>query len=163
MNRFFRRTLSLFLSASLACSLGISAAASNALGEDLSSRDTLLNQETQLSTNVFWSSAYSDLRTENVVTYTPNEDVTPIVTYGDTLTSRITVSSAAKSLESQGYRVVAGINGDFFNTSTGLPIGLVVSEGELLSTDGGYYAIGFRADGTAVLGKPTVKVSADLG
>ena len=32
---FFRRTLSLFLSASLACSLGISAAASNALGEDL--------------------------------------------------------------------------------------------------------------------------------
>ena len=92
MNRFFRRTLSLFLSASLACSLGISAAASNALGEDLSSRDTL-NQETQLSTNVFWSSAYSDLRTENVVTYTPNEDVTPIVTYGDTLTSRITVSS----------------------------------------------------------------------
>ena len=57
MNRFFRRTLSLFLSASLACSLGISAAASNALGEDLSSRDTLLNQETQLSTNVFWSSA----------------------------------------------------------------------------------------------------------
>ena len=163
MNRFFRRTLSLFLSASLACSLGISVAASNALGEDLSSRDTLLNQETQLSTNVFWSSAYSDLRTENVVTYTPNEDVTPIVTYGDTLTSRITVSSAAKSLESQGYRVVAGINGDFFNTSTGLPIGLVVSEGELLSTDGGYYAIGFRADGTAVLGKPTVKVSADLG
>ena len=163
MNRFFRRTLSLFLSASLACSLGISAAASNALGEDLSSRDTLLNQETQLSTNVFWSSAYSDLRTENVVTYTPNEDVTPIVTYGDTLPSRITVSSAAKSLESQGYRVVAGINGDFFNTSTGLPIGLVVSEGELLSTDGGYYAIGFRADGTAVLGKPTVKVSADLG
>ena len=93
MNRFFRRTLSLFLSASLACSLGISAAASNALGEDLSSRDTLLNQETQLSTNVFWSSAYSDLRTENVVTYTPNEDVTPIVTYGDTLPSRITVSS----------------------------------------------------------------------
>ena len=96
-------------------------------------------------------------------TYTPNEDVTPIVTYGDTLTSRITVSSAAKSLESQGYRVVTGINGDFFNTSTGLPIGLVVSEGELLSTDGGYYAIGFRADGTAVLGKPTVKVSAVLG
>ena len=44
MNRFFRRTLSLFLSASLACSLGISAAATNALGEDLSSRDTLLNQ-----------------------------------------------------------------------------------------------------------------------
>ena len=49
------------------------------------------------------------------------------------------------------------------DVSTGLPIGLVVSEGQLRSSDGGYYAIGFRSDGTAVLGKPGVKVSADLG
>ena len=86
MNKFFRRTLSLFLAASLACSLGLSAAASEALGEDLSSRDIQLNQETQLSTNVFWSTTYSDLRTENLVTYTPNDDVTPIVTFGSVLT-----------------------------------------------------------------------------
>ena len=47
--------------------------------------------------------------------------------------------------------------------STGLPIGLVITDGVLRSSDAGYYAIGFRADGTAVLGKPGVKVSADLG
>ena len=69
----------------------------------------------------------------------------------------------AGTLETEGYRVVAGINGDFYNVSTGLPIGLVVTEGVLRSSDAGYYAIGFRADGTAVLGKPGVKVSADLG
>ena len=102
-------------------------------------------------------------RTENLITYTPNEDVTPIVTYGSVLTSRNTVSSAAKTLESQGYRVVAGINGDFYNVGNGLPIGIVITEGQLRSTDGGYHAIGFRADGTAVIGKPAVKVSADLG
>ena len=152
MNRFFRRTLSLFLSASLACSLGISAAASNALGEDLSSRDTLLNQETQLSTNVFWSTTYSDLRTENLITYTPNKAVTPIVTYGDALTDRSSVAGMAALLEEDGYRVVAGINGDFYNVSTGLPIGMVVTEGLLRSSDAGYYAIGFRADGSAILG-----------
>ena len=163
MNKFFRRTLSLFLAASLACSLGLSAAASEALGEDLSSRDIQLNQETQLSTNVFWSTTYSDLRTENLVTYTPNDDVTPIVTFGSVLTERNTVPAAAKALEAQGWRVVAGINGDFYNTGTGLPIGLAVSEGRLLSSDGGYYAIGFRKDGTAVLGKPGVKVTANLG
>ena len=163
MKRFLRKTLSLFLAVTLLCSLGISAAASEALGEDLTAKDTLLNQQTQLSTNVFWSSAYSDLRTENLVTYMPNAAVTPMITFGGTLTSRSTVSSAAKGLEAQGYRVVAGINGDFYNTSTGLPIGIVVSQGKLISSDAGYYAIGFRADGTAILGKPGVKISADLG
>ena len=112
---------------------------------------------------MFWSTAYSDLRTENLITYTPNKTVTPIVTYGDVLTDRSSVAAMAGTLETEGYRVVAGINGDFYNVSTGLPIGLVVTEGVLRSSDAGYYAIGFRADGTAVLGKPGVKVSADLG
>ena len=163
MKTFLRKTLSLFLAFTLLCSLGLSAAASDALGEDLTSENTLLNQKTQLSTNVFWSTAYSDLRTENVITYEPNEDVTPIVTYGGSLTARTTVTAAARALEAQGYRVVAGINGDFFNTSNGLPIGLLVSDGKLLSSDGGYYAIGFRDDGSAVIGKPSLSVSADLG
>ena len=140
MKNTLRKTLSLFLAFTLLCSLGLTAAASEAMGEDLTSKGTLLNQKTQLSTNVFWSTAYSDLRTENVVTYEPNADVTPIVTFGDSLTTRTTVTSAARALESQGYRVAAGINGDFFNTSNGLPIGILVSEGEVLSSDGGYYA-----------------------
>lgn len=163
MKHFSRKVLSLVLALALMGSLCLPAAASEALGEDLTAKDTLLNQETQLSTNVFWSTAYSDLRTENLITYTPNRDVTPIITYGDVLTDRSKVSAAAKTLEEQGYRVVAGINGDFYNVNNGLPIGIVVTEGQLRSSDAGYYAIGFRADGTAVLGKPGVKVSADLG
>ena len=163
MKKILRRTLSLLLSLSLASSLAVTAAASEALGEYLIVQQTLLNQETQLSTNVFWSTAYSDLRTENLITYTPNDDVTPIVTYGDTLTACSTLSAAARRLEDEGHRVVAGINGDFFNFGTGLPIGLVVSDGQLRSSDGGYYAIGFLEDGSAILGKPGVKVSADLG
>lgn len=59
--------------------------------------------------------------------------------------------------------MVAGINGDFFNTSNGLPIGILVSEGEVLSSDGGYYAMGFREDGSAVIGKPGLSISANLG
>lgn len=158
-----RRFLSLLLSFSLVSALTLPAAASDALGEDLTAKDVLLHQKTQLSTNVFWSTAYSDLRTENFITYTPNKSVTPIVTYGDVLTDRASVADMAALLETEGYRVVAGINGDFYNTSTGLPIGLVVTEGILRSSDAGYYAIGFRTDGTAVLGKPGLKVSVDLG
>ena len=163
MKHRIRKLTSLLLSLSLISALTLPAAASNALGEDLSAKDTLLHQETQLSTNVFWSTTYSDLRTENLITYTPNKAVTPIVTYGDALTDRSSVADMAALLEDDGYRVVAGINGDFYNVSTGLPIGMVVTEGLLRSSDAGYYAIGFRADGSAILGKPGVKVSADLG
>ena len=163
MRHLLRKPLSALLALVLLGTLAMPASASDALGEDLTSKDTLLHYDTQLSTNVFWSTAYSDQRTENLITYYPNDSVTPIVTSGDVLTDRSTVTTAARELESQGYRVVAGINGDFFNTGNGLPIGIVVSEGELRSSDAGYYAIGFRADGTAILGKPQVTVSANLG
>lgn len=163
MKKILRRFTSLLLTLTLMASLAVSAAASEALGEDLTSRDTTVNQATALSTNVFWSSAYNDLRTENLITYTPNSSVTPIVTYGQTLTACNTISSMAQELESQGYRVVAGMNGDFYNTTTGLPVGLVISNGEVKSSDGGYYAVGFKADGSAVLGRPALKISADLG
>lgn len=163
MRNILRISLSLLLTLSLLFATAVSAAASEALGEDLTSRDTAIHQSTLLSKNVFWSTSFSDLRTENLVTYQPNSSVTPIVTYGNTLTSCNTLSSMASTLEAQGYRVVAGINGDFFNFSTGLPIGLVISAGELKSSDGGYYAIGFKSDGSAVMGKPGLKTSADLG
>lgn len=158
-----RKLTSLLLPLSLLSALTLPAAASAAMGEDLTAKDTLIHRETQLSTNVFWSEAYSDLRTENLITYTPNQAVTPIVTYGDVLTDRSSVADMAAALEAEGYRVVAGINGDFYNVNTGLPIGLVVTDGVLRSSDAGYYAIGFRADGTAILGKPSIRVSADLG
>ena len=163
MKSRIRRLTSLLLSLGLLGALAQPAAASEAMGEDLSARDTVLHEETRLSTNVFWSTAYSDLRRENFITYEPNRSVTPMVTYGDVLTDRASVADMAAALEEDGYRVVAGINGDFYNVSTGLPIGLVVTEGILRSSDAGYYAIGFRDDGTAVLGKPGIRVEADLG
>lgn len=159
MKRFFSRALSLFLTLSLLAGLSAPALASEALGDDLTATDTPLNQQTQLSTNVFWSTVSSDYRTENLITYVPNGAVTPIVTYGGVLTDRSTVSNTAKALEEQGHRVVAGINGDFYNVNNGLPIGIVVTQGQLRSSDGGYHAIGFRADGTAILGKPGLTAS----
>ena len=158
-----RRVGAALLALAVSVSLALPAAASEALGEDLSAKDTTLHQGTALSRNVFWSSTYSDLRTENLITYSPSSQVKPMVTFGESLTQCRSVSTAAKALEDQGYRVVAGLNGDFFNTNNGLPIGLVITEGELRSSDGGYYGIGFRADGSAVLGKPGIKVTASLG
>ncbi|MCI9579505.1 MAG: surface layer protein [Oscillibacter sp.] len=160
MKQVFPRALSLLLALSLLAASAVSPAqASEAMGDDLIAADTLLNRETQLSTNVFWSTVSSDYRTENLITYVPNASVTPIVTYGGVLTDRSSVSNTAKALEEQGHRVVAGINGDFYNVNNGLPIGIVVTQGQLRSSDGGYHAIGFRSDGTAILGKPAVTMS----
>ena len=158
MKRLFPRALSLLLTFSLLAALTVPALASPAMGDDLTAVDTLLNEQTQLSTNIFWSSVSSDYRTENLITYSPNTAVTPIVTYGGVLTDRSSVSNTAKALEEQGHRVVAGINGDFYNVNNGLPIGVVVTQGQLRSSDGGYHAIGFRADGTAILGKPNIVI-----
>lgn len=154
--RVFSALLALTLLAALAVPPAL---ASEAMGDDLTAADVPLNRETQLSTNVFWSTVSSDYRTENLITYTPNASVTPIVTYGGVLTDRSSVSNTAKALEEQGWRVVAGINGDFYNVNNGLPIGVVVTQGQLRSSDGGYHAVGFRADGTAILGKPAITMS----
>jgi len=131
MKRIVPRALSLLLALSLLAALAVPALASEAMWDDLTAVDTLLNQQTQLSTNVFWSEVSSDYRTENLITYTPNPSVTPIVTYGGVLTDRSSVSNTAKALEEQGWRVVAGINGDFYNVNNGLPIGIVLMTGTL--------------------------------
>ncbi len=103
----------------------------------------------------------------NVLTYTPNPGVSPLAVYADDRLygSRATITNAARYLENQGKNVIGGANADFFVVSTGIPIGLVIKDGELISSDAWQYAIGFRADGSAVLGQPTmgIKVSGASG
>lgn len=163
MKQRFKRFLSLALVGTMLSSLSVTALASDALGETLTEKEVVLHEDTRLATSVFWSQAYTDLRTENFITYSPNQDVTPVVTFGDVLTERSTLTAMARKLEEQGYRVVAGINGDYYNTTNGLPVGLVITDGQLRSSDGGYCALGFKANGTAVIGKPQLQVNADLG
>ncbi len=103
----------------------------------------------------------------NVLTYSPNSGVSPLAVYaGDRLYgSRSTISNAAKYLESKGKNVIGGANADFFVISSGIPIGLVINEGRLISSDAWQYAIGFKADGSAVVGQPTmgIRVSGNSG
>ena len=74
------------------------------------------------------------------------------------------LSGMAQTLESQGKRVVSGLNGDWYVLSTGAPTGLVVTDGIVRAT--GYYndtwAIGFNADGTAFIARNGLSVSVSL-
>lgn len=96
----------------------------------------------------------------NIITYSPNSTVTPIISYSsDKLyNSSSTILSAANYLANAGYSVVGGVNADFFVMSTGIPIGLVIDEGELISSDAWQYAVGFQSDGSTVLGQPTMSM-----
>ena len=89
--------------------------------------------------------------------------VRPVVVYGSSVCDRLTTAAAAQYYEQNGYRVVGAINGDFYDTSTGFPLGLLVSGGMLLSGSANYYAVGFRADGSAVMGAPKLSITARSG
>lgn len=122
MKYFPRTLLSTLLAVGTAASLVLSPLAA-VIGSDLYAYDSDIHKGTVLSHGVYWGATANDKRTENYISYTPSADVTPIVTYGSKVTSTSTVSSAAKALEAQGYRVVAGINGDYYYTGSGHPHG----------------------------------------
>ena len=160
MKTYLRKIISFTLAVILACA-PLTAYASIALGDDLLDSSVTVNRGTALHAGTFWSNAYSDLRQENYVVYTPNKSVTPIVTCGDYATHLTTVTAAAKALEADGCRVVAGINGDYFDTVTGVPLGCVMTDGVLRSVTGSNYAIGFYDDGTTVMGKPELTITVE--
>ena len=160
MKALLRKMISFTLAVILACA-PLTAYASVALGDDLLDSSVDVNRGTALHSGTFWSNTYSDLRQENYVVYTPNKSVTPVVTGGDYATQLTTVTAAAKALEAAGYRVVAGINGDYFDTATGVPLGCVMTDGVLRSVTSDNYAVGFYDDGTTVMGKPELKISVE--
>ena len=158
MKRFGIRATAL----ALAVLVGLSptASASIALGDELHGGTVSLAPGSDLVEQVFWSNSKSDLRTERYISYSPADGISPVVVYGDKLMSRQDLAAMAKSLEAQGLRVVGGVNGDFFDLSTGNALGVIISDGVLRTTSGGYYAVGFLPDGTAFIGKPDLAVTA---
>ena len=91
--------------------------------------------------------------------YTPGEKTGVMVAYGDELYGKSTVNKVVGYAEKQGYTVMAAFNGDFFSMSSGIPTGLVVREGRLVSSDGSWNAVGFRQDGSVIVGAPKLDIT----
>src|SRR5665648_690307 len=65
---------------------------------------------------------------------------------------RYTLANMIKYAEGQGYKVLAGINGDLFDTSTGTPKGLTINQGNIITS--GYApdrSLAFDGEGKASL------------
>ena len=97
----------------------------------------------------------------NAIEYTPSSDVSPIGARAGTqfYGNKKTLSKAAAALEAQGYDVLGGINADFFSTENGIPTGLVVDNGRIIACNTWQNAVGFRADGSAVIGQPVTSIT----
>lgn len=88
--------------------------------------------------------------------YTQGTDLKPYVFEGD-VTGTYTMDTMINTLETQGYKVVAGINGDLYDTASGTPKGLTIHNGKIKTS--GYapeYVISFDANGAASLEKASL-------
>ncbi len=153
----FMRTTALVTALSV---LLATAAFAEVLGTKLDGYNTFLGSGMELSKGVYWTG--SDYQTENYIEYTPSQTVKPVVVSGSKLCNYGSYASMANLLEREGKHVIAGINGDYFVVATNEPLGIVVQNGTLLSSDAGHYGVGFKADGTAIFGEPALSVSINI-
>ncbi len=152
-----KRCLCLLLTVLL---LAMPIAAQEEENELLWTRKTALTVSAELTETVF-DNGYRQV--EHYISYTPGTAVLPTVTYGEHLTDTMTLSQAETLEEQSGSRMIAGVNGDYYVMATGLPLGLVIRNGELVASDAGNWAFGFLEDGSAFLGRPELKMSMTFG
>lgn len=84
---------------------------------------------------------------------TKNTALKPYVFEG-TVTGTYTMDTMVSTLQSQGYKVVAGVNGDLYDTSSGTPKGLTIHDGKIKTS--GYapeYVMSFDQEGACSLEK----------
>ena len=75
-------------------------------------------------------------------------DAYPIVMKGDTIYGKFKISGMVSYAESLGKNVLAAVNSDFFSMQTGVPLGVVIEDGEYKSSSEGLNAVCFGYDGS---------------
>ena len=150
MKRILALTLALTLLLGL---LPLPAAAETraAFGTAISRGLTLSEEHVRLSSGA--------LRRAFTLEYAPDSGTTPLVLYGQKLYGKSTVNEVVAYAQSLGYTVMAAVNADYFNLETGLPTGMTIQNGRLVTSDAAWNAVGFRADGTAIAGTPKLRLT----
>lgn len=104
------------------------------------------------------------LQTEYFAKYSPNSAVRPVVVTGESIWGSRTMMQAIEYMNENNMRPMLGINASFFSFQTGIPMGHVITNGEITSKDGTTLAgVGFREDGTAFMGDLGIYTTAKFG
>lgn len=143
----------------LALILTIPTVFASPIGDQVWETQTTLTQGVTYTNTVSLNSSYGREALYSL-TLSPDSSAFPIVVPGDgTVYWGATLNSAITYAKSLGYHVLGGINADFFSTSTGVPLGIVIRDGEYLSSPEGQTAILFQEDGTVQLTQPEVTLT----
>ncbi|MEI8215689.1 MAG: S-layer homology domain-containing protein [Eubacteriales bacterium] len=155
MNYFYKKTKLMAIISLLAISTSLLSGFGyyDGLGQ------VVYNAETYISPNAFYEEKIS-VNSNQAVIHSFSTDmsgidsnVTPYAFVGD-IVGRASLTYMKNLLKAEGLTVIAGINGDYFDTVTGVPLGMSIHEGKLKNTGLNYSnAIGFKSDGTAFVGK----------
>ena len=159
-----KKTVALLLVATLVISLLSSAQASSytvanvgvirredrlALGDAASLTLTTLNHQT------------AGVQEERYVELEPGSDIRAVVQGGSTVYGDIfTLNTLQQRMQSQGREMVAALNGGYFTHNTGVPDGILITDGVLRATDNYYRYIGFPASGGAFISSTPIYVTA---
>ena len=122
---------------------------------------------------------YDGVSLEYAVGFNNNEDqkaytvemkkgsLTALATYGEYVYGGEVLSKMIKTAENKtGKKVVVAINGDFYDTSNGVPLGIMIVNGKLATlgtTAGSEAAVGIKADGSIIFGNPSITLSFNDG
>lgn len=95
------------------------------------------------------------------LTFNPlDSDALVHATFGNSVASRATLSNLSKQEEGLGVSIIGGINGDYYYLDTGVPIGLLVQDGRLISySNTKWNAVGFNLDGSVTIDMPNIEMS----
>lgn len=109
--------------------------------------------------------SYNNNKDQKTYTLTFNPktvNLQPIIAYGGNAMYGSTMTSLIDYEESLGNHVVFGINGDAYDTSNGVANGLVISNGELITSSGAALGWGMLADGTIKYGSAALQMRAKI-
>lgn len=139
-----------------------SASASILGGTLLKNSSLLIGRNTQLYQNTFLSDQKGvGLQTEYYAEYKPNDDVRPVVVTGESIWGKRTINEAIDYMERNNMYPMIGINASFFSFKTGVPMGHVITNGEITSKDTTTLdAIGFDVGGHGFISQLGIKSTA---
>lgn len=164
MKKNFKRLLSIFLSAAMLIPAAGAQGVPDWVGKNLRNYEAPLHDGLYYSSNTAQHNSAGRVE-ERILVREAGSRALPVVVGGDYIyNSNITLKQAADKLTASGKTVMGGITGDMFTVSTGVALGLTVTDGIVRSScDAGYWAAGFRADGSAIVGDVGMKTTLTAG
>lgn len=132
------------------------------LGDKLYGKSVIIGEEAHLANGVYWNAGYTEKVTENYIEYYPGGSVVPIISHGNDVHGAASFKAVAAKAASEGKYVVAGLNGDFFTMANGVPTGITIKDGFLISSESMRNpSVGFYNDGSVIIGRPNLNVRVD--